>query len=78
MTSELRSSSTPPPMATTFCAGFRKVKGEETDESRAKHQFLAEWVEALNALGGFGRWALDISRNSAEIEGILARHAVIA
>jgi type III restriction enzyme len=52
-----------------------EVKGQETDESRAKHEFLAEWAQALNAHGGFGRWAWDVSRNTAEIEGLLNKHA---
>jgi hypothetical protein len=34
----------------------------------------AEWVAAVNAHGGFGRWASDVSFNTADIDEILRRH----
>ena len=32
-----------------------EVKEQDSDENRTKRRFLAEWVEAVNAHGGFGR-----------------------
>ena len=32
-----------------------EVKGQQSDESRAKRKALEEWVNAVNAHGGFGR-----------------------
>ncbi len=50
-----------------------EVKGEPTDEARAKQRFLEEWVSAVNAHGGFGRWAWDVSRETADLAGILEK-----
>ena len=52
-----------------------ETKGQDTDRDRTKRRYLAEWVEAVNAHGGFGRWRWDIALNPGEIHGILARHA---
>ena len=51
-----------------------ETKGRDTDKDRTKRAFLAEWVEAVNQHGGFGRWACDVSLGPGEIHGILARH----
>ena len=51
-----------------------ETKGQDTDRNRTKRAFLAEWVEAVNQHGGFGRWAWDVSLSPGEIHGILARH----
>ena len=51
-----------------------EVKGQDTQEDHAKRRFLAEWVRAVNAHGGFGRWAHDVSFNTADIQGILERY----
>jgi type III restriction enzyme len=51
-----------------------EVKGEESDESRAKHRFLEEWIEAINGHGDFGHWEWDVSADTADVGGILARH----
>jgi type III restriction enzyme len=55
-----------------------EVKGQDDDEQRAKRRFLEEWVAAVNAHGGFGHWACDLSTHPREIDGILARHAELA
>jgi type III restriction enzyme len=52
-----------------------EVKGQESDESRAKHRFLEEWIEAVNANGGFGHWEWDLSRDPADVCGILSKHS---
>jgi type III restriction enzyme len=33
-----------------------------------KRQFLAEWVSAVNAHGGFGHWSWDVSFNPGDIK----------
>ncbi|MCX7963779.1 MAG: DEAD/DEAH box helicase family protein [Candidatus Sumerlaea chitinivorans] len=50
-----------------------ETKGEETDEDRAKHKALREWVEAVNTHGGFGRWEAAVARRPGEIWDILKR-----
>jgi type III restriction enzyme len=51
-----------------------EVKGQDSDEARAKRRALAEWVQAVNAHGGFGTWACDVSSDPADVGGILERH----
>ena len=48
-----------------------EVKGIETDESRAKHEALCEWVKAVNTVKTFGEWSCDVSYNPADIDGII-------
>ena len=52
-----------------------ETKGRDGDRDRAKRRALAEWVEAVNAHGGFGHWACDVSKSPGDIQDILARHA---
>jgi len=52
-----------------------EVKGQQTEEAKAKRHFLDEWVKAVNQHGGFGHWAWDVSTDPKDIEGILAKHA---
>ena len=33
-----------------------EVKGQTTDQDKAKWQAIREWVEAVNTDGGFGKW----------------------
>ena len=48
-----------------------EVKGQENDRARTKHNFLGEWVKAVNADGRFGRWRWDVSRQPGDIRDIL-------
>ena len=52
-----------------------ETKGEDSEQNRTKRRFLAEWVNAVNAHGGFGRWCWDVSLSPSDIQDILARHA---
>ncbi|MEW6574282.1 MAG: BPTD_3080 family restriction endonuclease [Bacillota bacterium] len=49
-----------------------ETKGQDTEQDKTKRRFLDEWVTAVNAHGGFGRWRRAVSRNPGEIAGILA------
>ncbi len=51
-----------------------EVSGEATDEKRAKQQALDEWINGVNAHGGFGKWARAESRHISDIESILKQH----
>ncbi|QDT70969.1 BPTD_3080 family restriction endonuclease [Lacipirellula limnantheis] len=48
-----------------------EVKGEDSDENRAKREFLAEWVRAVNTHGGFGRWTSAVAYHVDDLEQIL-------
>jgi type III restriction enzyme len=51
-----------------------EVKGQDSPKDRAKRGYLAEWVEAVNEHGGFGRWAADVSLSPSDLADILAKH----
>ena len=55
-----------------------EVKGQDTQQNRTKREFLAEWVKAVNAHGGFGKWAWDVSFDAADIADLPAKHAAYA
>ena len=44
-----------------------ETKGQDTEQDQAKRRFLDEWVQAVNAHGGFGRWSWDVTRHPGEI-----------
>jgi len=51
-----------------------EIKGENTDQSRAKHSAMCVWVEGVNAKGGFGVWCSDVAYEMAKIQDILITH----
>ena len=53
-----------------------ETKGEETEQTRTKHKYLQEWVEAVNVHGGFGHWSCDMSRAPGELHEILKKHTI--
>jgi len=50
-----------------------EVKGQDSQESKTKHEFLAEWVSAVNGHGGFGRWTWAVSYHPKDVGGPLER-----
>jgi type III restriction enzyme len=52
-----------------------EIKGQQTDQSKAKHAFLAEWVNAVNQHGGFGKWKAAVSFTGADIAEVLESSA---
>lgn len=44
-----------------------EVKGRDTQQDRTKREFLAEWVNAVNAHGGFGQWSWAVSTNPPDL-----------
>ncbi|PXF60044.1 MAG: hypothetical protein C4B59_10020 [Candidatus Methanogaster sp.] len=48
-----------------------ETKGQETERDRTKRGFLDEWVTAVNCHDGFGMWRWAVSRNPADVAGIL-------
>ena len=51
-----------------------EIKGRDSDRDRTKRRFLDEWVRAVNAHGGFGRWTWGVSKSPGDVRDILARH----
>lgn len=52
-----------------------EIKGEDSEQNRAKRAALAAWVDAVNAKGGFGIWCWDVAFQPAQMQDILSRHA---
>ncbi len=52
-----------------------ETKGRDSERERTKRRFLDEWVRAVNAHRGFGRWSWDVSTNPGDVKDILVRHA---
>lgn len=53
-----------------------EVKGQDSPQDQAKRAALRQWVEAVNAQGGFGTWAWDVVVDSAAgMRDALDRHS---
>ncbi len=52
-----------------------EIKGEDSEQNRAKRAALDAWVQAVNARGGFGVWCWDVAFQPARMQDILSRHA---
>ena len=52
-----------------------ETKGQEPDEDRAKHRYLAEWVNAMNTHGGFGHWRWAVTLAPGDIKDVLLKAA---
>ena len=50
-----------------------ETKGQDTEQDQTKRRFLAEWVAAINAHGGFGRWSCHVSHHTGELNDILVQ-----
>lgn len=50
-----------------------EVKGLQTEKDDAKHDYMREWIKAVNEHGGFGRWAFEVSTHPSDIKDILAK-----
>lgn len=51
-----------------------EIKGEDSEQNRAKHGAMRAWVDGVNTKGGFGVWCCDIAFEMAKIQDILAKH----
>jgi hypothetical protein len=52
-----------------------ETKGQDTQQDKTKREFLDEWVKAVNAHGGFGRWQWAVSKNPADVKGLVEKAA---
>ena len=51
-----------------------EIKGEDSEQNRAKRAALDAWVIGVNSKGGFGVWCWDVAFQPAQIQDILAKH----
>lgn len=52
-----------------------EVKGEDSEQDRAKRSALDAWVKGVNTKGGFGTWCWDVALKPTEIHDIVRKHA---
>jgi type III restriction enzyme len=55
-----------------------EIKGPDSPQNKAKRGVLNEWVKAINAAGGFGRWTWDVAFKPSEVQDIITKLAAIA
>ena len=51
-----------------------EIKGKDSPQNKAKRDALAEWVEAINTTGGFGKWSWDVAFDPSEMQDIIERN----
>ncbi len=49
-----------------------EIKGEDSEQDRAKRSALDAWVKGVNAKGGFGSWCWDVAFEPSRIQDILS------
>jgi type III restriction enzyme len=53
-----------------------EIKGEDSDQNRAKRMALDAWVRAVNARGGFGTWSWDVVKEQpSRLHDVILHHA---
>lgn len=53
-----------------------EIKGEDSDQNRAKRSALDAWIKAVNSRGGFGIWCWDVAFEPSKVHDIIRTHAV--
>lgn len=51
-----------------------EIKGEDSEQNRAKREALDAWVKGVNEKGGFGLWSWDVAFQPAQIHDIIVKH----
>jgi type III restriction enzyme len=53
-----------------------EIKGEDSDQNKAKRMALDVWVKAVNERGGFGTWCWDVVKGEpSKVDDIIGHHA---
>ena len=48
-----------------------ETKGQDTEQDKVKRRYLDEWVQAVNAHGGFGHWRWAVAQHPGKIRDVL-------
>jgi type III restriction enzyme len=51
-----------------------EIKGEDSEQNKAKRESLKEWIEAVNEDGKYGSWSWDVAFDPADVRSILKKH----
>ncbi|MBH3359746.1 BPTD_3080 family restriction endonuclease [Pseudomonas guariconensis] len=53
-----------------------EIKGEDSEQNRAKRMALDAWVRAVNSRGGFGTWCWDVVKGEpAGVDDVIVHHS---
>ncbi len=52
-----------------------EVKGEDSEQNKAKRAALDAWTKAINEKGGFGTWSWDVAFEPAQIHDLIEKAA---
>jgi len=52
-----------------------EIKGQDSDQNKAKRSTLDAWVRAVNSRGGFGVWCWEVAFEPAKVHDIIIHHA---
>lgn len=55
-----------------------EIKGQDSEQNRAKRAAAEVWVNAVNEQGGFGQWCFDVVFEPAKIKDTVLKHAATA
>jgi len=55
-----------------------EIKGEDSEQNKAKRAALDAWVAGVNQKGGFGVWGWDVAFEPHQIQDILTVHSSTA
>ncbi len=50
-----------------------ETKGQQTEQDDTRHEYMKEWVKAVNEHGGFGQWKFAVSKKPSDIKDLLAK-----
>ena len=50
-----------------------ETKGQMSEQDRVKQRYLDEWIQAVNAHGGFGQWCKAVTGEPGEISSVLEK-----
>jgi type III restriction enzyme len=53
-----------------------EVKGQDSDQNRAKRAAMELWIQAINEQGGFGHWSFDVVYDPAKTRDVILKQAV--
>jgi type III restriction enzyme len=53
-----------------------EIKGEDSEKDQTKRRYLDEWVRAVNAHGGFGKWTSGVSLDPSQLPDVIQKAAV--
>ena len=51
-----------------------EVKGQQTEQDKAKQSYMNQWIQAVNEDGRYGQWAFGVARTPSELIDILAEY----